>query len=208
MPTDLPGGEIGDLPVERRRDDVMRHILRVGSDLFYRKGIRAVGIEEIIREADVAKATLYRHFPSKEALVIAYLENRSTFALDRLRRSGDGIDQPRARILGAFAALDSNLANPEFRGCAFLMATSEHGETAAVREVSVRHKLAVLAYFNTLATQAGITDAALPRRLALVYEGALATAAIRPDADAGRTALDMADLLLAGAAARQETQPR
>ena len=53
-----------------------QHILDVASDLFYREGIRAVGIDRIVEQSGVGKATLYRHFPTKDALIVAYLEER------------------------------------------------------------------------------------------------------------------------------------
>ena len=185
-----------------RRDDIRQHILAVSSKLFYQKGIRAVGIEEILREANVAKATLYRHFASKEALVLAYLHHRSAFAVARLHASGEHLSDPVAKILAAFAALDVNLNSPDFRGCAFLLAVSEHGESQAIRDIAIRHKLAFQTYFGDLLRSGGIASEALTSQIVLIYDGALAIAAIRPDAAPGTTALDLVRGLLAAASAQ------
>ena len=84
------------------------HILEVASDLFYEHGINNVGISRIISDAGVAKMTLYSHFDSKEALVIAYLENRSREWVDWYKRQLYKMPlTPTDRLLSSFDVLDT-----------------------------------------------------------------------------------------------------
>lgn len=175
--------------------DMHQHILTIAADLFYHKGIRAVGVDEIIAAAKVAKATLYRHFPSKERLIEAYLVQRSTYARARLDESATLSSDAKQQIVDAFGALDQNLSSPNFRGCAFLLAVSEHGDLASVREISEQHKLYVRNHFAKLASKAGLADH-YADQLALIYEGALATIVVRPNAAPGETAIALVKTLI------------
>lgn len=107
-------------------------------DLFYRHGVRATGIDRVIAEAGVTKVTFYRHFPSKNDLILAYLDHRHALWMswfqDALQRHG-----------GTVAALKPALAEwiqaPGFRGCAFINVVGELGEELPqVREVARQHK--------------------------------------------------------------------
>jgi AcrR family transcriptional regulator len=96
-------------------------VFAVAADLFYRKGIHTVGVEEIVREADVAKISLYRSFASKDDLVVAYLEDRSrTFlrqwdeAFDRYR------DNPRAQLRAIMTYIAERTTQDGYRGCPFI----------------------------------------------------------------------------------------
>ncbi len=182
-----------------------QRLIETAEALFYQRGIRAVGVDEIIAEAKVAKATLYRLFGGKEQLILAYLARRGAFARARLSASATQSSYPAEQILDAFRALEHNVENPNFRGCAFLLAVSEHGELESVRTVGRDHKLFVRDHFAALAKSAGISDADIAEKLALIYEGALATAVVRPEARSGKTALSLVKTLL-NAAVEQERQ--
>lgn len=80
------------------KEAISDQILNAAGTLFYREGIRAVGIDRIIEEADVAKATLYRHFPSKDHLVAAYLKARHERVIRALQDVVDAKIEPRAQI--------------------------------------------------------------------------------------------------------------
>jgi AcrR family transcriptional regulator len=180
-----------------------QRLIDVAEALFYRKGIRAVGVDEIIAEAQVAKATLYRHFAGKEQLIAAYLNQRSSFSRSKLTESAARSVDPQEQILDAFRALENNLENPSFRGCAFLLAVSEHGELETVRAIGQEHKLFVRDHFATLAVQASISAPLIAEQLALIYEGALATIVVRPDASPGHTAIKLVEGLLDFSANRE-----
>lgn len=117
-------------------------ILQTAHDLFYRDGIRATGIDRIIEQAHVTKVTFYRHFPSKNDLVAAYLDYRHqhwikwfTTALAGAPRNSEFLLEPVLLVLKEW--FDS----PEYRGCAFINGVVElDGAGAWVSEVSLRHK--------------------------------------------------------------------
>jgi len=114
-------------------------ILSTAHDLFYRDGIRATGIDRVIADAGVTKVTFYRHFPSKNDLVLAFLEHRHDRwmawfqgALDRHRDLG-----PQALV----PSLGEWFTDPAFRGCAFLNSVAEvGGSMPEVREIARTHK--------------------------------------------------------------------
>lgn len=117
-------------------------ILRTAHDLFYREGIRATGVDRIIREAGVTKVTLYRHFPSKNELIAAYLgdhhERWMAWFIEALARQPSEPGFPLAPLQGA---LREWFASDDYRGCAFINGVVEFdGEMPAVADISRRHK--------------------------------------------------------------------
>jgi len=117
-------------------------ILLTAHGLFYGEGIRATGIDRIIREAGVTKVTFYRHFPSKNDLIRAYLEYRHTLWMNwfkgALTRHGGPQQAPNEVIVGA---LGEWFGNENYRGCAFINAVVEFdGTLPEVAEISRRHK--------------------------------------------------------------------
>jgi len=116
-------------------------ILQVASDLFYRQGYHATGINQIIREAAVAKASFYDHFSSKEALAVAYLEQRREQWLALLRAAAASHPEPVQSILALFDFLERWVLETDFRGCAFLNIASEFPSAAnQIRETVSAHK--------------------------------------------------------------------
>jgi AcrR family transcriptional regulator len=107
---------------------VRERLLDAAGRLFYADGIRAVGIDRVLREAGAAKASLYAHFAGKGELVAAYLERRSAEARDAisLRLAAAG-DDPAARLDAIFDSSLHAAESPEFRGCPFQIATTEGG---------------------------------------------------------------------------------
>jgi len=113
-------------------------ILLTAHDLFYREGIRATGIDRVIAESGVAKVTFYRYFPSKNNLILDFLEYRHqrwlTWFVDALHRQG-------GKVNALSPALAEWFNDPGFRGCAFLNSVSEMGGSMPeVIEISRRHK--------------------------------------------------------------------
>src|SRR5439155_26406388 len=96
-------------------------ILVTASDLFYAEGLRAVGVDTIILQAGVAKASFYKHFPSKDDLVLAFLERRDTLWRKWLAETVEPLSpDPAGRQLAVFDALAERFARDDFRGCAFI----------------------------------------------------------------------------------------
>lgn len=162
------------------KEPISDQILTAVGALFYREGIRAVGIDRIIEEAKVAKATLYRHFPSKDHLVAAYLEDRHHRVIRSLREVLDEAKTPRDQIRMIFEQLHQKADSPEFRGCAFALAVAEHGDSVRVTTVARMHKKTVKDIFRAVMAN---SDLGSNRRqhLSLLYEGALATVAVERD---------------------------
>lgn len=197
-------------PAEKqlRGSDVVDHILAVAGDLFYRRGIRAVGIDEVIATAGVARATLYRHFPSKEDLVVAYLEGRSARLRAQFEAGVDPAAPPQAAVLALFDGLTARVTGPDFRGCAFFLAVSEHGDSPRIRSISESYKRYVRDHFaRLLAPALTLATADLPDRLAIVYEGALSLAVILPGQSIAAHAHRSAELLLAAELAPSSSKP-
>ncbi len=117
-------------PKESKRSEPRERLLSTAAGIFYADGIRTVGIDRIIAEAGVTKATFYRHFPSKEDLVLAYLRKEDTAIrhhLEPLSTSLEPLDVLRA--VGSGTA--DELCRPGFRGCAFINAATEYPDPAS-----------------------------------------------------------------------------
>jgi AcrR family transcriptional regulator len=178
-------------------------LLAAASELFYEEGVHTVGIDRVLEKAGVAKASLYSTFGSKEELVRAYLEERHARRVARVTRRVEAADTPRAKLLAVFDALGERVAEPRFRGCAFVLATAEGRPSGRVRGVADDSRAWQRALFVELAQAAG---AAHPKRLAqqlmILYDGATVTAYMDRDATAPAAARAMAATLVDAAVGR------
>lgn len=122
-------------------------ILKTASDLFYRLSINSVGIDRIIAESGVAKMTFYKHFPSKAALISAYLRYKSIIWFQMLASATEepGLS-PVERVLAIFDALEKPLRALSFRGCSFTRGLAEFGPEANTPEVQAT----IAEYFKQL----------------------------------------------------------
>lgn len=198
----------GPVPATRTRRPAAQtreHVLAVAQELFYWEGIRATGIDTVAARADVAPATLYRLFGSKDGLVTAYLEDCDRGYRAFLREATASTAGPAGdRILAVFDAM-AGVIGPELcRGCPFLMALAEFPDPASpIHASAVATKAWVRDLLGELAAETGVADpTALADQLALVVEGVYGSvAALGPDgpAKAARTA---AAALLAASAER------
>ncbi|MBX5050064.1 TetR/AcrR family transcriptional regulator [Rhizobium lentis] len=187
------------------REPISDQILIAAGSLFYSEGIRAVGIDRIIEEAKVAKATLYRHFPSKDHLVAAYLQDRHDRVIRSLHEVIETAGAPRDQIKLIFERLYERADSPEFRGCAFALAVAEHGDSERVVSAARTHKKIVRDIFRAIVTKTGVWPDRAAAHLSLLYEGALATVAVERDPQAVLIARDCA--LSAFDAAIHSTKP-
>lgn len=122
-------------------------ILKTASDLFYRLSINSVGIDRIIAESGVAKMTFYKHFPSKAALISAYLRYKSIIWFQMLASATEAPGlSPVERVLAIFDALDKPLRSLSFRGCSFTRGLAEFGPEANTPEVQAT----IAEYFKQL----------------------------------------------------------
>lgn len=174
------------------REPISDQILATAGSLFYREGIRAVGIDRIIEVANVAKATLYRHFPSKDHLVAAYLQDRHERVIRSLYEALEKEAAPRDQLGLIFERLYDKADSAEFRGCAFALAVAEHGDSERVVSVARLHKTMVREIFRDIMSRIGAKPDQAAAHLALLYEGALATVAVGRDPKAVLVARDCA----------------
>jgi len=182
------------------REAISDHILTAAGTLFYREGIRAVGIDRIIEEANVAKATLYRHFASKDELVLAFLRRREEVwthgwvEAEARRRS----DDPEGRLLAIFDLFDEWFHRDDFEGCSFInvmleTATLEHPAGRA----SADHLERIRDVLRSLAADAGLRDVDdFARSFHILMKGSIVQAA-EGDLEAARRAKAMARDLVA-----------
>jgi AcrR family transcriptional regulator len=174
-------------------------ILDAAYELFSRGGVRAIGVDTITAEADVAKMTLYRNFASKNELAIAFMamrEERWTvgWVQDEVMRRAS---TPAARLLAIFEIFDEWFGRDDFEGCAFVTSLLEFDDRSdPVRQACVLHLANIRAFLCELCAAAGVDD---PERVAaqlhIVMKGSIVTAQ-EGDRDAALKGRELAELLL------------
>ncbi|GAA2141391.1 TetR/AcrR family transcriptional regulator [Nocardioides koreensis] len=178
-----------------------QRILDTAFRLFYAHGIRAVGVDRIIGESGVAKATFYKHFPAKDDLVVAYLDRVDEVWSGQLHAAAEAAGpDPADELVGLFDALASACRRDGYRGCAFINAAAESAPGTPVHDRTVAHKREVLAWVRRLGVDAGAADPdGLARSLTLLLDGGLASGALDADPEAATRAKASAALLVAAA---------
>jgi AcrR family transcriptional regulator len=173
-------------------------VLDAAYELFSRRGIRDVGVDELIETAGVAKATLYRHFPSKDDLVVAFLERREerwTFDWIEAEATRRGAT-PEQRLLAIFDLFDEWFHRADFEACSFINVMLEMGSDHPVGRASIDHLGNIRDVVLRLAKEAGLRDAeSFAYSWHILMKGSIVAAA-EGDADAARRAQAMARLLL------------
>jgi AcrR family transcriptional regulator len=182
------------------KPDMKERILETADRLFYLRGIRAVGVDTIAAEIGISKRTLYNHFPSKDALISAYLARRFVQA-----RSSE--KPPAEQILGTFDSLERRFASKDFRGCPFVNAVAELGaEDRAVKKIAIAFKESRRVWFRDLLKQLDVADAeGLATQLTLLVDGSIAQDLVRDDPAMARAAKAAARVLLENAGVRVDT---
>jgi AcrR family transcriptional regulator len=180
--------------------DARQRLLTAAYELFARQGVQAVGIDAIIERSGVARQTMYRHFGSKQDLVLAFLARREEvwtygwLAAEVRRRTGD----PRERLLTIFDVFDEWFRTPGFEGCSFINVMLEHpDERHPLHRAATEYLAHIREFVAALAIDAGIAD---PEPFAhqwhILMKGSI-VAAGEGDRDAARRAQRLGALLLA-----------
>jgi AcrR family transcriptional regulator len=176
------------------KPDMNARILETADRLFYLQGIRAVGVDTVAAETGISKRTLYNHFPSKDALIAAYLSRRFNHP-----PSSEG--PPAEQILGTFDLLERRFASKNFRGCPFVNAVAELGaEDQAVKNIAIAFKESRRLWFRELLMQLKVANPDhLATQLTLLVDGSIAQDLVRDDPSMARAAKDAARVLLENA---------
>ncbi|GAA5120499.1 TetR/AcrR family transcriptional regulator [Pseudonocardia adelaidensis] len=172
-------------------------IVEAAGPLLYERGIDGVGVAELCARLGVSKETLYRHFGTKDGLVLAVLEARSerVHGWTAAAAAAAG-DDPADQLAAVFDALGEWYREPEFRGCAMVNAAAQHHDDP-VRAVTGRHLDRYLDLLTGIAARAGVADPeGLARRLLMLVEGATVVAAHHGVADTAAQAREAALTLL------------
>jgi AcrR family transcriptional regulator len=173
-------------------------ILAAAYELFASRGIRDVGVDEVVERAGVAKGTLYRHFPSKDDLVIAFLELREErWTLDwvegEARRRGT---TPEEQLLAIFSLFDEWFHREDFEACSFINVLLEMGPAHPAGKASVQHLANIRSIVRKLAEESGLRDPeSFARSWHILMKGSIVSAA-EGDAEAAQRARSMARLLI------------
>jgi AcrR family transcriptional regulator len=161
-------------------ESVRDRILATARELFYKEGARAVGVDTVVAESGVAKTSLYRWFPSKDALIVAVLEQEAKDRWSGWDRTAQRSDpEPRARLRAHFAGIVRYVSSEHFRGCPFMNVTAEFADSqhpARLLAKEVMHELRrrLRALVDNIE---GVRDPAeLTEQLILLVDGALSTA--------------------------------
>ncbi|MDN4642985.1 TetR/AcrR family transcriptional regulator [Arthrobacter sp. PsM3] len=179
-------------------------ILATAFRLFYAQGLRAAGIDTIIAESGVAKATFYKYFPAKDDLILAYLAKVDGVWSGQLHAAAEAAGpDPAAQLVGLFDALASACRRDGYRGCAFINAAAESASGTRIHERTVAHKDHIRAWIRGLAAQAGVPDPdQLARSLTLVLDGGLASGVLDADPAAATAARTTAAQLVSASLGR------
>ncbi len=171
-------------------------LIEVADDLFYRDGFHAVGLDRLLDDVGVTKTTFYNHFESKDALILAVLNERDRWWRDEfmamLRKHGG--DEPRGQLEAIVDVLETLFTSNRFNGCIFVNVSAEFPiPHDPVHVAASEHKGLMELILRDLALRAGATDAvALAEQLAMLMEGAFVTHQVtrnpRASEIAGRTA--------------------
>jgi AcrR family transcriptional regulator len=158
----------------RTATDARDRILQTAATLFYQQGIRAIGVDLIIAQSEVAKTTFYRYFPAKDDLVVAYLEERDRLFWELLEAAVSQVVEPMPQLLAIVGWLDGLLASPDSQGCPFLIVASEFPELDyRGHQVAIAHKTKLRDRLTAIAQASGIQQAAeLSAGLMLLIDGA------------------------------------
>jgi AcrR family transcriptional regulator len=186
----------GKTRTSQAKPSARERLLAAANELFYDEGVHTVGIDRVIDQAGVAKASLYNTFGSKDELVGAYLESRHANTAGRITRALGRYGTPRERLLGVFDAQGELFAEPGFRGCAFVSASSE-SPSEIVEKAAGEYRGWVRGLFTDLAREAGAPDPeTLARQLHLLYDGGGLSARMDHDPSAAKAARAAAETLI------------
>lgn len=188
MITNLPPGKVS---------EARSRLLETASGLFYREGVNNVGVDRIVSEASVTRATFYRHFPSKEHLVLAYLQAAHD-AIDARMAPALAIEDPKERLRAIGDDIVAQIRSPGFRGDAFIKVASEFEDSDdPIREAVAAHRKWFVKLVRTAFADAGNPIPVNPaRHFVMLRDGAMVSAYLDGSKQAADTFIRGVDGLL------------
>lgn len=173
-------------------------LIASATELFARSGVHSVGVNQILKHADVAKSTLYQQFPSKDDLVVEVLRRHDATWCARLRTTVENADGADAALLAIFDLLDIDFANVGYRGSEFLNVAAEYPDVDHPVRAAIRaHKTHLLDYLTQLATDARFaTSDQTAAAVLMLADGAVCARVTRGDTDAAQRARSTAVVVL------------
>ena len=178
-----------------KRDELVRKAL----ETFYRNGFHATGMDLIAAETGVSKTSIYKHFRTKEDLILAVLRLRDeNFRNWLFRRIEDLGDTPKEKLLAIYDALEEWFAERGFSGCMFIKASAEYQDPDhAIHAQSAEHKRLIFEHVGALTAEAGApAPHVLAQQLLLLKEGAIVMAVLGRGREAARDAKEAAASLI------------
>jgi AcrR family transcriptional regulator len=159
-----------------RPSEARLRLLTTATRVFYTEGIHSVGVDRVIAEAKVTRATFYRHFPGKEDLVVAYLRSADQGIRDQVETAIAAGAEASDTVRAVAAAIAEGIRSPGFRGCAFLNAVAEYPDPAhPVHQAVLAHRAWFLDTINTLMARIEVTGAeAAAQHFVMLRDGAMA----------------------------------
>jgi len=156
--------------------EARERLLGTATKIFYAEGIHSVGVDRIIAEAQVTRATLYRHFTGKEELVLAYLDVADRGIRSQVANARKDAGSPADEVRAVAGAIADGIRSPGFRGCAFLNAVAEYPDPAhPVHQAVLAHRQWFLETMTDLLAQAGHEPAdEAGRHVVMLRDGAMA----------------------------------
>jgi AcrR family transcriptional regulator len=191
--------------VGERVSEARSRLLGTASRLFYTEGLHSVGIDRIVAEAQVTRATLYRHFPSKDDLVVAYLTEADKAIRDQVTAARDRGGAPVDVVRAVAESIAAGIRTPGFRGCAFLNAAAEYPDpTHPVHKAVLTHREWFLHTITDLLAKVGTTPPEpAARHFVMLRDGAMAAGCLTDPAPVCATFL----LGIEGLLTHRNTQP-
>ncbi len=177
-----------------------QRIVGAAIELFYSRGFQAVGVDQVLAQAGVTKTTFYKHFESKDELMVAAIRQRDEWELAAWKKAIRAIagDDPRGQLLAVFEVLDLWFNDSDFKGCMFLNTAAEFPNPHdPVHQAAAEHKRKNRDLFRDLAARAGVTDAeAFADQYTALLEGTLVLRQVHGRNDAARVIRPAVEQLL------------
>ena len=178
--------------------NLSEHILKTASELFYQHGIQATGIDAIVKASGVAKMSLYKYYPSKNDLILAYLQHSAESFNAMIINGLNDVDNDKQKLLKVFDLFAAFLRSPDFRGCPFINASAEFSQQAGpIQQAATAFYENFADFLEGLAANAGLSNSKkLASQLSILIAGAVVREQMQANSGAMQQALEAAEILI------------